>query len=87
MQFKLDKNGLFSWTLLALTGSAASWIGWMHQQFSWMYLLPSLVAVLLILEQRPRALQLFPLLWRVCFAVSLLALLASGIAMIMSTLQ
>lgn len=84
MQFKLDKNGLLSWMLLALTGAAASWISLLHGQFSWLYPLPPLVAVLLLAEQRQRARSLFPTLWLSCFMSSLLAFTAAVIAAIIA---
>jgi len=87
MQFRLDKNGLLSWMLLALTGAAASWISLLHGEFSWLYPLPPLVAVLLLAEQRQRARSLFPTLWLSCFIASLLALAAAMIAAITALSQ
>ena len=84
MQFKLDKNGLLSWMLLALTGAAACWISLLHGQFSWLYPLPPLVAVLLLAEQRQRAVSLFPRIWLGCFSLSLLAMAAALIAAIIA---
>jgi hypothetical protein len=84
MQFKLDKNGLLSWMLLALTGAAASWISLLHGEFSWLYPLPPLVAVLLLAEQRQRAQSMYPLLWPACLAVSALALVAALTATVLT---
>ena len=80
MQFRLNRNGLVSWLLLALTSAVACWFSVTHQLFSWFYPLPAIAAVLLLSAQR-RLVQPADLrFWQLCWLLSLCCLMFVVIA-------
>lgn len=87
MQFRLNRNGMASWLLLATTSAVACWFSSQHQLFSWFYPLPAIVAVLLLAGQRSQVLPQDQRFWQICWYLSLICLLFTLAAVLSYLLQ